>query len=74
MKHNSVMESPIIKQIEAEAQTLSQAEVLDLVVRLTQIARSKGEKHEIDWSRYAGVLKLTVDPLEYQRQIRSEWD
>jgi hypothetical protein len=28
----------------------------------------------IDWSRYAGTLGTTVDPVEFQRQIRAEWD
>jgi hypothetical protein len=26
-----------------------------------------------DLTPYAGVLQLTVDPLEYQQQIRDEW-
>jgi len=74
MAHNKAMESPIIKHIEAEAQALSQAEVFDLVARLTLLAKSKGEKRQLDWNRFAGVIKLTVDPLEYQRQSRAERD
>lgn len=27
-----------------------------------------------DLSRFFGCLKLDIDPLEFQRQIRSEWD
>jgi len=26
-----------------------------------------------DINKYAGVIKLTQDPLEYQQQIRDEW-
>ncbi|PSB14060.1 hypothetical protein C7B61_15840 [filamentous cyanobacterium CCP1] len=26
-----------------------------------------------DLAAYAGVIQLTVDPLEYQQQIRDEW-
>ena len=28
----------------------------------------------IDLECYRGVLNLTQDPLEYQKQVRSEWD
>ncbi len=34
------------------------------------------EKHladEVDINRYAGVIKLSEDPLEFQYEIRSEW-
>lgn len=29
------------------------------------------KKHDL--SQYAGVIKLTQDPLEYQQKIRDEW-
>ncbi len=32
----------------------------------------KTEKSNL--AKYAGVIKLTQDPLEYQKQIREEWD
>lgn len=28
---------------------------------------------ESDLAAYAGVIQLTVDPLDYQQQIRDEW-
>lgn len=28
----------------------------------------------VDFECYRGVLNLTQDPLDYQRQVRSEWD
>ncbi len=30
-------------------------------------------KEELDLTKYAGVIKLEKDPLEYQREIRDEW-
>jgi hypothetical protein len=30
-------------------------------------------KKNVDLSKYAGIMKLSIDPLEYQRQIRDEW-
>lgn len=30
-------------------------------------------KDEFSLNKYAGVVKLNVDPLEYQQQIRDEW-
>ncbi|MEG4506247.1 hypothetical protein QUA81_21620 [Microcoleus sp. F6_B4] len=32
------------------------------------------KKEKSNLAKYAGVIKLTQDPLEYQRQIREEWD
>jgi PHD/YefM family antitoxin component YafN of YafNO toxin-antitoxin module len=31
------------------------------------------EKEKENLSKYAGVINLTVDPLEYQQQVRDEW-
>ncbi|MCL1466680.1 hypothetical protein [Argonema galeatum] len=31
------------------------------------------EKEEFNISKYAGVIKLTEDPLQYQQQMRDEW-
>lgn len=28
---------------------------------------------EPDLSKYKGILKLTIDPLAFQKQIRGEW-
>lgn len=27
-----------------------------------------------DLRKYAGILKTDIDPLEYQKQIRNEWE
>ncbi len=31
------------------------------------------QKEEFNLNKYAGVIKLPQDPLEYQQQIRDEW-
>lgn len=31
------------------------------------------QKEEFNLNSYAGLIKLTQDPLEYQQQIRDEW-
>ncbi|MFE1747109.1 hypothetical protein [Coleofasciculus sp. H7-2] len=31
------------------------------------------EKDDVNLTQYAGIIKLTIDPLEYQQQIRDEW-
>ena len=30
-------------------------------------------KEKLDLIKYAGVIKLEKDPLEYQKEIRDEW-
>ncbi len=32
------------------------------------------QKEEFNLNKYAGVIKITQDPLEYQQQIRDEWN
>ena len=31
------------------------------------------QKEEFNINQYAGLIKLTEDPLQYQQQIRDEW-
>ncbi len=31
------------------------------------------QQEELNLNKYAGVIQLTQDPLEYQQQIRDEW-
>jgi len=35
-------------------------------------AFSKSAKNDI--RKYAGILKTEIDPLEYQKQMRNEWE
>lgn len=46
-------------------------------VRFEPVPVEEPEKDEgyCDWERFRGVLKdLPVDPLEFQRKLRDEWD
>jgi hypothetical protein len=31
------------------------------------------EKEDFNIAKYAGIIKLTEDPLQYQHRIRDEW-
>ncbi|AIE84737.1 hypothetical protein [Fimbriimonas ginsengisoli] len=63
------------QEIENEVRNWSKAEVLDLASRLIAIAQGKPEPSKTgDLTRYYGILKTDFDPMEYQRQIRAEWD
>ena len=33
----------------------------------------QAQESNFDLNKYAGVIKLTQDPLEYQQKIRDEW-
>jgi hypothetical protein len=69
------MHSAHLKAIEDKIPQLSEDEMLQLAASLIQAARTKsGERKKIDWSKFKGVLKGDIDPLEYQRQMREEWD
>lgn len=67
---------PGVQSIEEQVANWTQAELLDLTARLIEIAKSKGKprKKKHDLSKYVGTLKTEIDPLEFQRQIRAEWD
>jgi hypothetical protein len=39
---------------------------------LEKASDRKQEKDNL--AKYAGIVKLTQDPLDYQRKIREEWD
>ena len=70
-----VMHSAHLKAIEDKIQQLSEDEMLQLAASLTQAARARaGDRKRIDWSKFKGVLKADIDSLDYQRQIREEWD
>ncbi len=32
------------------------------------------KSHSKNIKKYAGKLKLDIDPIEYQRQMRNEWE
>ena len=68
------MESSNLRAIEEQLLKLSQAEILDLAARLIALAQEKASRGVTDLSAYRGILKHGPDPLEYQKQIRAEWD
>jgi hypothetical protein len=45
---------------------------LEIEQQLGLPAEPENPRHT-DWSKYRGTLRLTEDPLEYQRRIRDEW-
>ncbi|MGD1803819.1 hypothetical protein ACP6PL_00010 [Dapis sp. BLCC M126] len=42
------------------------------IEKLLAIAQLKTEEQKVDLAKYAGTIKLSIDPLEYQQQIRDE--
>ena len=39
-----------------------------------KISDAVSKSHKKNIKKYAGKLKLDIDPLEYQRQMRNEWE
>ena len=42
------------------------------VNKLVDEAVAKADKKDL--RKYAGILKADIDPLEYQKQMRNEWE
>ena len=62
----------ILEHKEKKSKTLLIKEALDLLFKSKQILNQEDDLHE-----FFGILKGTemeVDGLEYQRNIRAEWD
>jgi hypothetical protein len=69
------MESPELRAIESKIPSLSADELLRLAGEMFQAARKlPPTPREIDWKRYVGVLTSGPDPVEFQRNVREEWD
>jgi len=41
---------------------------------IQQLLSKIPRKKQFTASKYCGVLKLSVDPLKFQKEIRSEWE
>ncbi len=41
--------------------------------KIEQLLEAYQSKAELNLNKYAGVIKLTEDPLQYQQKIRDEW-
>ncbi len=66
------MYSADLRTIEDKIPHLSEDKMLQLAASLIQAARAKaGERKRIDWSKFKGALKADIDPLDFQRRIRS---
>ncbi|MEO9885192.1 MAG: hypothetical protein ABJR05_00540 [Balneola sp.] len=46
----------------------------DDIKEIKKKLRLSNSGKKMDASKYAGKIKLTFDPLEYQKKIRAEWD
>ena len=46
----------------------------DDIKKIKEKLQHSSSGKRMDISKYAGKLKLTFDPLKYQKKIRSEWD
>ena len=71
MYTSEVMPSKLAQAL-SQAEALSPEEQLVLVTHLLgNITASPADSSNL--SEFAGLLKLSVDPLEFQKSIRSEW-
>ncbi|NEP80667.1 MAG: hypothetical protein F6K39_22325 [Okeania sp. SIO3B3] len=43
------------------------------IEKLLAACELKIEEQNVDLAEYAGTIKVSIDPLEYQQQIRDEW-
>jgi len=62
-----------LKELQKQADGLKPEEQIRLAHYLLAKAAKAGLKPTGDLSEFKGSVKLTVDPLEFQRVIRAEW-
>ena len=43
-------------------------------LKIEHLLNLRNTPKNVDLSSYSGSIKLTEDPLDYQRRIRSEWE
>jgi hypothetical protein len=75
------MNTKLVESLVQVIQSLTLEEQALLEERLREITRREqknplptpDERKEKNLAEYAGVIHLTVDPLEYQQRIRDEW-
>jgi hypothetical protein len=60
-----------VERLQKEAEALSREEQIQLAEILLSNAKQPGKV--TDLSSFSGCIKLTIDPIEYQRAMRSEW-
>lgn len=63
-----------LDEIMNEADKLPLEEQLELAQHLIAHAkRTKYAAKTVDLNKFAGRVKLTEDPLQYQKRVRAEW-
>lgn len=62
-----------LKELQTDADALSPAEQVELANYLLDKAKSATLRATGDLSEFRGKINLKVDPIEFQRAIRSEW-
>ena len=46
--------------------------IREMLRKLNELVSKKGRG--LESSKYSGVLSSTIDPLDYQKQTRNEWE
>ncbi|CAN5799772.1 hypothetical protein BH20VER1_BH20VER1_14950 [soil metagenome] len=64
-----------ISEIEDAVKSLTTAELKRLEYRLRELRQTRPETEASEnlSARFAGVISLSQDPLDWQRRVRSEW-
>lgn len=68
------MESSQLREIQRCLPALSRDELLELAANAMVLANRSEVREKINWSEFDGILNHGPDPLEFQREIRKEWD
>ena len=65
-----------LAEIEAAVPNLNPEELEHLVTRLQEIRQKRVVVRQAgtNLAEFAGVLRLTEDPLDWQHRVRSEWE
>jgi hypothetical protein len=66
-----------LAEIEAAVPNLNAQELEHLETRLREVReqhRAAQRQTQTDLAEFAGVLRLTDDPLDRQRRMRGEWE
>lgn len=61
------------KELQQDADALTPKEQVELAHYLLAKARGAALKQSGNLNEYKGTVKLSIDPLNYQKSIRAEW-
>lgn len=67
------MAAPDWKELQKRLDSLTPEEKVQLAEYLMRQAAEGGIKPTGDLSQFRGIIKLSVDPMEFQRSVRGEW-